>query len=88
MVDITLEVYESGSLLENAVIVAFLNCFGNGLHVCVALTDVHVIADTDDICHEGNHVCCLTYCFTMCDLGNLLIKILNLETEEVTCGCK
>ena len=38
------------------------------MHVSVALADVHIIADTDNVSHERDHVSCFTYSLAM---GNL-----------------
>ena len=58
------------------------------MHVFVALADVHIIADTDNVSHEGNHVSGLTNGLTMSDLALALVKILNLKTKQVTSRCK
>ena len=34
---------------------------------------VHIVTDTNNVCHEGNHVCCFSYSFTMSNLTLCLI---------------
>ena len=49
------------------------------VHVSIALADVHIIADTDDISHEGNHVSCLADSLTMGNLALTLVQILDFQ---------
>ena len=86
VIDIALEVHEGRPLLENAGIEAFLYGFGHSVHVGVALADVHVVADADDVRHEGNHICRLADCFAVSDLGLLFVEILHLKAEQVAGG--
>ena len=85
MVDVALKVYEGRSLLENSIFVSFGYCIHKFFLVCMAFTDVHVIADTDYISHEGYHVCCFANSFAVCDLGFFLIEILHFQTKKVAC---
>ena len=86
MVNIALQVDERGSLLENAVAVALFQSVHERLLVLVALMDVHIVADADDISHEGNHVGRFTDRLAMGDLGLLLVEDLLLKAEEVAGG--
>ena len=86
MVHIALQVDQSGSLLQNAVTVAVFQSVHEGLHVLVALTDVHIVTDADDISHEGDHVGGLTDGFAVGDLRLLLIQNLFFQTQQVAGG--
>ena len=52
VVDIALQVNEGRALFEYAVFIAFGYRIHKGVHVGIAFADVHIIADTDNICHE------------------------------------
>ena len=80
VVDVTLKVYERRFLLEDAVFVSLCYSVNNFMHVSISFADVHIVADTDHVCHEGDHVCCLTYCLAVCNLRFSLVQILNLKT--------
>ena len=43
------------------------------VHVSISLADVHVIADTDHVSHEGNHVGCLADGLAVSYLGFALV---------------
>ena len=58
------------------------------MHVLVTFANVHIITDTDNVSHEGDHVSCLTNGLTMSDLALALVKILNLKTKQVTSRCE
>ena len=75
-----------GLLLENAVAVALLQSVHERLLVLVALMDVHIVADADDVGHEGDHVGRLADGLAVGDLGLLLVEDLLLEAEEVAGG--
>ena len=77
---------ERGTVIQNAVLVSLLHGLGDLGHVGVALADVHVVADADDVGHEGDHVGRLTDRLAMGDLGLLLVEDLLLEAEEVAGG--
>ena len=83
MVDVALQVDKGRSLLKDAVAVAFFQSVHERLLVLVALMDVHVVADADDVSHEGNHVGRLADRLAVGDLGLLLVENLLLEAEEV-----
>ena len=52
------------------------------------LADIHVIADSDDIRHEGNHVRGFSYRLAVRDLALLLIQILYLQSQQIARGGK
>ena len=54
----------------------------------MALTDVHVIPDTDDLCHKGDHIGGLSDSFAVGDLRLLLVQVLALESQQVAGGGK
>ena len=83
MVDVALEIDQRGALFEHAVAPAFLNRRGHRAHVGVALADVHVVADADDVGHEGNHVRGFAHGFAVGDLGFALVEVLHRKAEEV-----
>ena len=83
MVNITLQVYKSRSLLKDTIFVSFCNSVHELFLISMTFTDVHIITDTDYISHKGYHVSCLTNSLTMSDLRFLLIQILNLKTKQV-----
>ena len=86
MVDVALQVDQRRALLENAVTVALFQSVHEGLLILVALVDVHVVADADDVSHEGDHVGSLTDGLAVGDLRLLLVEDLLLEAEEVAGG--
>ena len=88
MVDIALEVYQSRLLLQHAGFIALGNCIDYIVHVGIAFADIHVIANADDVCHEGNHVRGFTYGFTVSNLTFAFVKILDFQTEQVARGSK
>ena len=88
MVDIALQVDKRWFLLKNPVFVSFCHSIYDFVHVGISFSDVHIVTDSDDICHERNHVGCLTNCLTMRNLRFSFIQILHLKSEQVTCGSK
>ena len=83
MVDVALQVHKRRLLLEDAVPESFRHRVDDIMHVLVAFSDIHVIADTDDVRHEGNHIGSFTYRLAMSDLALLLIQILYFEAEQI-----
>ena len=83
MVDVALQVHERRALLENAVAIAFFQRVHKRLLVLVALMDVHIVADADDVGHEGDHVRGLADGLAVGDLGFLLIEDLLLQAQQV-----
>ena len=81
MVGVGLQGDQRGTVVENAVGVCLLDGLGDLGHIGVAGTDVHVVADTDDVGHEGNHGSGLANGLAVGDLGLLLVQILELETK-------
>ena len=88
MVDIALQVDERRLLLEDPVSVSLLDSVRNRLLIGVALADVHVVTDSDDVRHEGNHVGGLADRLAVCDLALLLVQILRGQSQQVAGGCK
>ena len=86
MVDIALKVDKRRDLLEHAVAVTLAHRLGNLMHIGVALADVHIIADTDNIGHEGDHVRRLADRLAVRDLRFALVEVLNLQPEHVAGG--
>ena len=84
VVNVTLKVYKCRFLLKNSVLVSFCYSVNNFVHVFVTFSDVHIITDTDNISHEGDHVSCLTNCLTVSNLRFSFVKILNFKTKKVT----
>ena len=70
-------------MIQNAVLVGLLNGLGDLGHVGVSLADVHVVADADDVGHEGNHGSGLADGLAVSDLGLLLVQVLQLKAEQV-----
>ena len=75
-----------GLLLEDAVAVALFERVHEGLLILVALADEHIVADADDVSHEGDHVGGLADGLAVGDLALLLVEHLLLKTEEVAGG--
>ena len=86
MVHIALQVHQSGTLLQDALTIAVFQSVHEGLLIGVALADVHIIADTDDISHEGHHVRGLADGLAVSDLGLLLVQNLLFQTQQVAGG--
>ena len=83
MVNVTLQVDERRLLLQDSVLVSLRHRVHEGFLVSMTLSDIHVIPDSDDIRHKGNHVRGFSHCFAMRDLALLLIQILYLQSEQV-----
>ena len=86
VIHVALQVHQSGLLLQNTVAVAFLHGVHEGLLILVTLADEHIIADADDVGHEGHHVGRLADGLAVGDLGLLLVQILHLQTQQVAGG--
>ena len=86
MVDVALEVDQRGLLLQYARLVALGDGVHHVVHVGVALADVHVVPDADDVRHEGDHVGGLPHGFAMGDLALALVQILDLDAQQVAGG--
>ena len=72
-------------MIQNAILVGLLHGLGDLGHVGVALADVHVVADADDVGHEGDHGSGLADGLAVSDLGLLLVQVLQLKAEQVGC---
>ena len=83
VVGIGLQGDERGTVIQNAVLVSLLHGLGDLGHVGVALADVHVVADADDVGHEGDHGSGLADGLAVSDLGLLLVQVLQLKAEQV-----
>ena len=77
MIDIALQVDERRALFEDAFFVAFLDVLAEFAHVGVAFADIHIVANTDNIRHEGNHIRRFADGFAMRDLRFAFVEILN-----------
>ena len=86
MVDVALEVDQGGLLLQHAVLVALGHGVHELVHVGVALANVHVVADADDVGHEGHHVGGLADGLAVGDLALALVQILHLQAQQVAGG--
>ena len=86
VIHVALEVHQRGALLQNAVPVALLQSVHKGLLILVALTDIHIVPDADDIGHEGHHVGRLTDGLAVGDLRLLLVQHLLLQTQQIAGG--
>ena len=88
MVDVALEVDQGGLLLQDAVLIALGHGVHHLVHIGIALANVHVIPDADDVGHEGNHVGSLADGLPVCYLGLALIQVLYLQAKEIAGGGK
>ena len=86
VIHIALEVHQRGALLQNAVPVALLQSVHKGLLILVALTDIHIVPDADDIGHEGHHIGRFTDGLAVGDLRLLLVQHLLLQTQQIAGG--
>ena len=83
MIGVGLQGDERGAVIQNAILVGLLHGLGDLGHVGVALADVHVVADADDVGHEGDHGSGLADGLAVSDLGLLLVQVLQLKAEQV-----
>ena len=88
VVDIALQVDQGGLLLQNAVLVALGHGLSHFLLIGVALADVHIVTDADDVGHERDHVGSLADSLAVSDLALALVQILDLQTQQVAGGGK
>ena len=79
VVNIALQVYKSRFLLQDPVFISLGYRVNNFVHVSISLSDVHIVADADDVSHKGNHVCRLPDRLAVCHLGFALVQILHLK---------
>ena len=80
VVNVALQVYKGRLLFQDAVLISLSYSVNNLVHVSISLTDVHIVADTDDICHEGDHVSSLTDSLAVGYLRFSFVQILNFQT--------
>ena len=83
MVGVGLQGDEGRAVVEHAVLVGLVDGLGDLGHVGVALADVHVVTDADDVGHEGDHRGGLADGLAVGDLGLALVEVLELEAEQV-----
>ena len=83
VVGVGLQGDQGRTVVQDAVVVGLLHGLGDLGHVGVALADVHVVADADDVSHEGDHGSGLADGLAVGDLGLLLVQVLKLEAEQV-----
>ena len=83
VVDIALEIHQGRPLLQHPVPVALGHRVGHGLHIGVTLSDVHIVPDTDDIGHEGDHIGGLPHGLAVGDLALALVQVLDLQAQQV-----
>ena len=69
-------------MVEHAVGVGLGNGLGDLGHVGVALADVHVVADADDVGHERDHRGGLADGLAVRDLALALVEVLELEPSR------
>ena len=83
VVDVALEIDQRRLLLQHAVLVALGHGVHHGLLVGVALADVHVVADADDVRHEAYHVRSLAHRLAVGYLALALVEVLHLQAQQV-----
>ena len=81
MVNIALEIHESRALFQDSVFISLFYGISHFVHISISFSDVHIVPDSDHVCHEGDHVGCLPHSFTVSDLGFSFIQILNFKSE-------
>ena len=86
VVDVALQIDQSRTLRQNAIGKTVVERSANFTHVGVTSTEEHVVADTDRISAEGNHVSGFANGFTVGDLRLAFVEILLAETEQVQSG--
>ena len=88
MVDVALEADDAGALVEHALIEPFLNGPGDFAHVAVALAEIHVVADADDLRQERDHVRRLAHGFAVGDLRFALVEFREARPSALTAEAK
>ena len=83
VVDVALEVDEGRLLLEDAVLIALFESVRDLLLIGMALADVHIVADADDVSHKGDHVGGLADGLAVGDLALALVQILHLYAQQI-----
>ena len=83
MVNIALEIDDTGSLVEDAPVKPFLHRLRDFAHIGIAFAQVHVVADADRLGQKRNHVGGLAHGFAMGDLGLLLVQLRQAQTQGI-----
>lgn len=86
VVDVALEVDQSGPLLQHSGIMPLPHSVGDGVHIGVALADIHIVPDTDDVRHKGDHVGGLPDGLAVGDLALALVQVLHLQAQQIAGG--
>lgn len=76
VVNVALQIDKRRALFEHAVVETFVDITSDILHVGVTFANVHVVANTNDVRHERDHVRRLFDCLAMGNLRFALIQIL------------
>ena len=79
MVDVALEVDQRRFLFEDAVFIALRDGIDDFFLVGMTFADVHVVADADDVGHEGDHVGRFPDRFAVGNLALLFVQVLDLQ---------
>ena len=83
MVNVALQIDHVGPLMQHAFLKTFLHRGGNLAHVTVALAEIHVVADADDLGQERNHVRRLAHGFAVGDLRFLLVQVRQAQAQRI-----
>jgi len=86
MVDIALEVYDCGPLVQDPFCKALVDCGRDLAHIAVAFAQEHVIADADRLGKEGDHGRGLAHGLAVGDLGFDLIQLGEPQSQGVDRG--
>ena len=82
MVDVALQVDQSGLLLQHSVLVALFESVRDLFLICVTFAYVHIVADAHYICHKADHVGCLAHRLAVGYLAFALVEILYLKSQQ------
>ena len=88
VVDVALQIHKCRFLFQNAVFIALCYRVNHFMHIGISLADVHIIADTDNVSHERDHICCLADGLAVGYLRFPFVQILNFESQQVAGGSK
>ena len=86
MIEVALEVDHTWPLVQHALLEALLHRARHLAHVAVALAEIHVVADPDDLGQERDHVRRLAHGLAMGDLGFALVEVRHRQAEGVGGG--
>ena len=87
MVHIGLKGYQRWTVIQNAIFKSLLDGGRYLAHIGVALADKLIVANANDIGHEGDHRCSLADGLAVSDLRLSLVQIHQLETKKVRARC-